>query len=92
MHGTLAEMTKTYCTYPDLFSSPPSFSHLEVCKKGVVNLWKLGSFSQGGSSIGLVFMNPTSQLKRTDTKGFCMQLGNSEEGNNISEREGVTLV
>ena len=23
VHGTLAEMTETYCTYPDLFSSPP---------------------------------------------------------------------
>ena len=26
MHGTFAEMTETYCTYPDLFSLPPQLS------------------------------------------------------------------
>ena len=41
------------------------------------------------SSIGLGFLNPTSQLRQTNVIGFCMQLGNSDDYN-ISERECVT--
>ena len=31
-------------------------------------------FWNGSSSLGLGFLNPTSQLKRTNVKGFCTQL------------------
>ena len=44
------------------------------------------------SSIGLGFLNPTSQLNHTDVIAFCMQLGIVRIGNDISEREGVILV
>ena len=36
-----------------------------------LELWR-----QTNSSIVLVFLNPTSQLRRTDVTNFCMQLEN----------------
>ena len=42
-------------------------------------------------SIGLGFLNPMSQLRQVNVIGFCMQLGNSEDRYDISEREGITL-
>ena len=39
-------------------------------------------------SIGLVFLNPTSQLRQVNVIAFCMQLTNTD----IVKRGGATLV
>ena len=38
-----------------------------------------GSGAMKDSSMGLGFLNPTSQLRQVNVIGFCIQLGNSED-------------
>ena len=49
--------------------------------------WSDHHSNNGLSSIGLGFLNPTSQLKQANAIGFCMQLGNKRIVNDICERE-----
>ena len=46
MHGTLAEMTETYCTYPDLFSSPPVLTLSKMTPSKTLSMFEIKNVSQ----------------------------------------------
>ena len=77
MHGTLGKMTGTYCMYPDLVSSPPSFVVRDVVRRIGLNQENIyiGArlVNQLQSSMKLGFYGLNSKLSHWDVTSFCKQ-------------------